>query len=186
MGQAEHASIKVRSAADRFECAWRAVQDNLLRKARRLCRGDAAQADELLADTALKACLYLRKQPEKVRDPEGFLFLVLNHVFLDHIRRLGRERTVFNFDLDIDADFIGEIASHTPGLELELELRQQLQQLDRALATLSPGQRDLFALKFEKELSYPVIAASLSISEALARKRVELLRRRLQTLLRTA
>ena len=126
MEHAKDPSCALQVATDRFELAWRTVQDDLLRKARRLCRGDLALADELLADTALKACLYLRKRLDRVRDPEGFMFMVLNHVFLDHLRRLGRERAIFNLDLDVDADFVGEIASHAPGQELELEYANNL------------------------------------------------------------
>lgn len=47
---------------------------------------------------------------------------------------------------------------------------------------LSDAQRMLFQLKFEEERPYSEIAAAFGISEALARKRVELLRKKLHVL----
>jgi RNA polymerase sigma factor (sigma-70 family) len=159
---------------------WREMQGKLRRRARLLCKGDIHRADELLSDTALKVHLYLQRSPERVQNLAGFLFLALNHAFLDHARRRTRESSVIEFDADWDEDHLIELAGHAPSVEYQLLLRQQLLRLEHALAALTPQQRTLFSLKFEEERPYLHIAATLGINEPLARKRVELLRKKLR------
>jgi RNA polymerase sigma-70 factor (ECF subfamily) len=62
-----------------------------------------------------------------------------------------------------------------------LALKQQLARMQHALSTLTPQQQTLFALKFEQDQTYPHIAIELGINEPLARKRVELLRKKLRS-----
>lgn len=163
-----------------LDSAWREVQAKLRRRARQLCKGDSHRADELLSDTALKVHLYLQHSSDRVQNLSGFLFLALNHAFLDHARRQGREGRVFDRDSDYDDDHIAgqAVSSFTP--EQQLALKQQLARMDRALIALNPQQQQLFTLKFEQDLPYPKIASMLDINEPLARKRVELLRKLLR------
>jgi RNA polymerase sigma-70 factor (ECF subfamily) len=164
----------------RFEQAWRSVHADLGRRARRLTRGDYDRAEELLSRTALKAFLYICQASERVRDAEGFLFLVLNHTFLDSARRNTREEKVIDPYVDLDTDSIHAVACPSPSPLQALLMQEQLEQVRQALEALSPEQQHLFALKFEYEWPYSQIAGELGISEALARKRVELLRKKLQ------
>ncbi|MCC8395291.1 RNA polymerase sigma factor [Paraburkholderia sp. MMS20-SJTR3] len=164
----------------RFESAWRNVRAQLTRRARRLVRGDAEAADELLADTALKALLYMRRMPERIRNPEGFMFVVLNHVFVDRVRQVGREARVIFYCDEFDVEHFAMLAESAPSPTQTLESGEGLSLIASALDDLSANERRLFALKFEQELSYARIAGELQISEALARKRVELLRKKLR------
>ncbi|MEA3120777.1 MAG: hypothetical protein QOH33_318 [Paraburkholderia sp.] len=164
-----------------FDRTWREVQGKLRRRARLLCKGDLYRADELLSDTALKVHLYLLRSPERVQNLTGFLFLVLNHAFLDHARRRRREDRVLERDAEWDDDGIAEIADRGLPVEQQLLLKQQLLRMEQALSTLTPQQQTLFALRFEQDRPYPDIAAVLGINEALARKRVELLRKKLRS-----
>ncbi|POZ63810.1 RNA polymerase sigma factor [Chromobacterium alticapitis] len=168
-----------------FDQVWREVHAKLQRRARHLCKGDTHRADELLSDTALKVHLYLRHSPDKVQNLAGFLFLALNHAFLDHVRRKGREGKVIDPDTDLDSDSVHAHAGSAPTPEQQLALKQQLARMDDAIAALKPEQQRLFQLKFEEDLPYPQIAAQLGINEALARKRVELLRKALRKRLET-
>ena len=69
------------AADDRlFEASWRAVHGELRRRALRRAKGNLDQGQEWLAATAIKALLFFRRSPERIRDPQGFLFLVLDHV----------------------------------------------------------------------------------------------------------
>jgi RNA polymerase sigma factor (sigma-70 family) len=169
-------------AQERFEMAWKTVRNQLFRRAQRLTRGNASHSDDLLANTALKAYLYLLNSSEQVRDAQGFLFMVLDHVFLDSVRKIVREKKIIDHDTDLDHDHAISIASQVHPPEKALELRQQIAQLELNLTRLTPEQRFLFTLKFEQELAYPDIASILCINEALARKRVELLRKKLISL----
>ncbi|OHX12606.1 RNA polymerase sigma factor [Chromobacterium sphagni] len=159
---------------------WREIQPKLQRRARHLCKGDTHRADELLSDTALKVHLYLQHSAERVQNLAGFLFLALNHAFLDFVRRQGRENLVIDPNSDLDCDTVHAHSSNAPTPEQLLTLKQQLARMEAALAGLKPEQQRLFQLKFQEDLPYPQIASSLGINEALARKRVELLRKALR------
>lgn len=167
-------------AEPELETAWREVQAKLRRRARQLCKGDSHRADELLSDTALKVHLYLQHSSNRVQNLSGFLFLALNHAFLDHARRQGRENRLFDRDCDWDDDYVSGQTASPPSPEQQLALKQQLADMDQALSTLNAQQQQLFTLKFEQDLPYPQIAAALGINEPLARKRVELLRKLLR------
>ncbi|APR37952.1 RNA polymerase sigma factor [Paraburkholderia sp. SOS3] len=167
-------------AANQFDDTWREMHSKLRRRARLLCKGDPYKADDLLSDTALKVHLYMLRSPERVKNLAGFFFLVLNHAFLDHTRRCGREDRVIEHGGEWEDDFTAAVPDHAPPAEQQLALKQQLIRMERAVATLTPQQRALFALRFEEDLPYPQIAAVLGISETLARKRVELLRKKLR------
>lgn len=166
-----------------LDLAWREVQEKLRRRARQLCKGDIHRADELLSDTALKVHLYLQHSSDRIQNLAGFLFLALNHAFLDHARRQGRENRVLDRDKDCEADDLMVAYGTSPCPEQLLLLKQQLTGMQQALSHLSADQLMLFELKFELDLPYPDIAAHLGINEALARKRVELLRKKLRSLM---
>ncbi|GLU31201.1 sigma-70 family RNA polymerase sigma factor [Trinickia caryophylli] len=175
-----HSEDATCSPAIQFDRTWREMHGKLRRRARLLCKGDIHRADELLSDTALKVHLYLQRSPERVRNLSGFLFLALNHAFLDYARRRGREDRVIERDTLCDDDRVIEIADHAPPAEHQILLKEQLAQMQHALSMLTPQQQALFALKFEEDRPYPQIAAVLGINETLARKRVELLRKKLR------
>ncbi|WP_334046412.1 sigma-70 family RNA polymerase sigma factor [Burkholderia cepacia] len=154
----QHAVSTPESPAQQLDHTWREMQGKLRRRARLLCKGDIHRADELLSDTALKVHIYLQRSPERVRNLAGFLFLALNHAFLDGARRRVRESGMLEFDPGWDDDHTVELAGHAPSVEQQM----------------------LFTLKFEEDRPYLHIAATLGINEPLARKRVELLRRKLR------
>ncbi|WP_160309857.1 RNA polymerase sigma factor [Chromobacterium subtsugae] len=163
--------------------AWRAVQPDLWRRARRLAKNDEHLANDLLSCTALKTLLYMRRQGDKVREVEGFLFLVLNHVFLDHVRSHGREKQRFDAYEEVDSDHLLAIQAPVPGVLEQLLQEQSLKQLQQALEALNEREQQLFEMRFLDEQSYPFIASHFGINEALARKRVQLLRAKLSQLL---
>ncbi|MBN0266617.1 RNA polymerase subunit sigma-70, partial [Pseudomonas aeruginosa] len=84
-----------------FEESWRAAQAGLRKRAQRLARGNSHRAEEWLSSTAVKALLFLRQSPERVRDPQGFLFLVLEHVYLDSARHQIREDRLIDRGIDL-------------------------------------------------------------------------------------
>lgn len=154
----------------------------LRRRARHLSMGDQALADDLLAEASLKLLLYKRKHQVDNGDLTGLLFVVLNHVFLDKLRRERREQQFIEYsDFSENDVAMKQIGTQTDSSE-RLELGQSLEQIYQAFELLSAEQQQLFRLKFEQNLSYAMIAEQLGINQALARKRVEILRRRLRHL----
>lgn len=170
----------LRAADQMFVHAWRAVQPELDRRARRLADGHRDRADDLLANTAIKALLFMRRSPEAMTDPEGFLFVVLRHVFLDSMRRNGRDTEVFDRAVDIDSDRAARAASGTLSAIQRIELDEQLTRVIASIRTMTREQRRLFALRFVDELPYPAIAEKLGVNQPLVRKRIQLLRKRLK------
>lgn len=165
------------AVADRlFEASWRAVQPELRRRARRLARGNADGAQEWLAATAIKALLFFRRSPEQIRDPHGFLFLVLDHVFLDSRRRSARERRLFDDSVDLEEDQHQLMAAPQVSVLERTELLETLGLLTRRVARMPGPQQQLFEMRFVDDLPYPEIAAELGITQPLVRKRVQLLR----------
>lgn len=161
-----------------FEESWRAAQAGLRKRAQRLARGNSHRAEEWLSSTAVKAMLFLRQSPERVRDPQGFLFLVLEHVYLDSARHQIREDRLIDRGIDLHDGQLERFAAVGSPLE-RLEQLERLDQVDKALASLSRQQQQLFELRFIEELPYADIASQLGIAPPLVRKRVQLLRSRL-------
>lgn len=163
-----------------FESSWRAVQDELRRRALRRARGNFEQGQEWVSATAIKALLFFRRSPERIRDPQGFLFLVLDHVFLDSLRRSKRENRLFDHSADLEHDHQAALAAPCVSVLEQTELQERLAHLDRRVAQLPLMQRRLFEMRFVEDLPYPQIAAELGIGLPLVRKRVQLLREALR------
>jgi RNA polymerase sigma factor (sigma-70 family) len=167
------------AAADAmFVDAWRAVLPELRRRALRLAEGHRDRADDMVADTAIKALLFMRRSPQAMTDPQGFMFVVLRHVFLDAVRRRKREGEVVDRGVDAGAE-VDRAAASGLSAPQHAELQDQMARVVTAVAALSHEQRRLFALRFVEDLPYPAIAGRLHVNQPLVRKRVQLLRRRL-------
>lgn len=177
---ASRANAAVRNGDESFERAWRTIHFDLERRAMQLMKGDRSAAEELVADTAIKTLLYMRRMPARIRNPEGFMFIVLNHVFLDSVRHADRESRVMRPAPDIDEDRSLDAAAPSPSPARVVEINETLSSIADTVDALPAEKRHLFALKFEQELPYAAIAGELRINESLARKRVELLRRTLR------
>ncbi|MFJ3117265.1 RNA polymerase sigma factor [Pseudomonas protegens] len=163
-----------------FEASWRAVLPGLQRRARQLARGNADGAQEWLAAAAIKALLFFRRSPERIRDPQGFLFLVLDHVFVDSCRRQAREQRLFVDFAGLEDDPLQQLEAPQMSVLDQVELLETLALLSRRVAQLPPKKRRLFELKFVDDLPYPHIAAELGMNQPLARKYVQLLRAQLR------
>lgn len=117
-----------------FEESWRAAQAGLRKRAQRLARGNSHRAEEWLSSTAVKALLFLRQSPERVRDPQGFLFLVLEHVYLDSARHQIREDRLIDRGIDLHDGQLERFAAVGSPLE-------RLEQLDVSTRWTRPWPR---------------------------------------------
>ena len=161
-----------------FVDAWRAVLPELRRRALRLAEGHRDCADDMIADTGIKALLFMRRSPQAMTDPRGFLFVVLRHVFLDTVRRRKREGEIVDRAVDAGIE-VDRAAAGGLSAPQHVELQDQMARVAAAVARLPREQRRLFALRFVEDLPYPAIAGRLHVNQPLVRKRVQLLRRRL-------
>lgn len=167
------------TADEMFVEAWQTMLPELRRRALRLAGGHRDRADDLVADTAVKALLFMRGSPDVLTDPQGFLMVVLRHVFLDGVRRRKRERAALNLAADAQVELERLDGGGLSPLQ-HAELRDQVNRMVSTVAALTRDQKRLFAFRFVEDLPYTTIARRLCISEPLTRKRVELLRRRLR------
>ncbi|GHU11685.1 hypothetical protein FACS1894185_5310 [Betaproteobacteria bacterium] len=165
-----------------FTASWDAVHAKLRRRARYLAKGDDARAEDLLSSAAIKALQLLRRAAGRIHNPEGFLFLVLQHAHIDSLRQEQRETRIFDHEA---GEGIEQFAAPQSPLE-SLCRKRTLTQLARLLSRLPQTQQQLFTLAFIEDASYEEIADNLGISNALARKRVQLLREKLRHLLQPA
>jgi RNA polymerase sigma-70 factor, ECF subfamily len=119
-----------------FEEVFAEHLDALFRTALRLCRGNEADAEDLLQDSALRAFTGFGQ----LRDPSAaraWLFTILTRTHLNRVRSAGRHSETSSTDLDERA-FESALAGWTPVRSPadELERRQLGEQLAEALDQL--------------------------------------------------
>ena len=115
--------------------------DALFRTAVRLCRGNEADAEDLLQDSGLRAFTSF----DQLRDPSAaraWLFTILTRTHLNRVRSAGRRAEATSTDLDeraFEAALAEWVPMPSPAEEVE---RWQLgDQLARALDQLPAGLR---------------------------------------------
>jgi RNA polymerase sigma-70 factor (ECF subfamily) len=112
--------------------------------------GDRALSEDLLADTFERA-LRSRKRYDRRRGPaKAWLYTIALNLLRDHARRAAAEGRA--------VERVGPGASSVEPPGAAVEHRDVVQ---RALATLSPEEREAIALRFGAELTVPEIAEAL-------------------------
>jgi RNA polymerase sigma factor (sigma-70 family) len=112
------------------------------------------------------------------RNPEAPIPWCLQITRNEAIRLIGRARPTATAELLDEADF-GEDAD-APQERLRVRLRVDI---DRALESLPPHERQLIALRYLHDYSHSEIAEMLEIPEATARVRLHRVHKRLERLL---
>lgn len=144
--------------------AWHDLRrDWLVRLCARL-GGDPAAAEDLAQETLLEAW----RHSDRLTAPGGrdhWLAAIARNVCLRHRRRLGHDRRVER--LESDAPLPSDM-----DVEEDLERSEVVALLERALALLPPGTREVLLARFVEERAHAEIAARLGISEAAALMRV--------------
>lgn len=161
---------------------WIINRSILRSKAISLTKGNIDEADELLSSTIIKAINHIQKHGTVIHSPRSFFLIALKNEFISRNRRLIYERQIHDFRVDIQQDDLINLGDVTPDQEESLYQQELLERVLQAVETLTPIYQSLFQMRFCEERSYQDIAARLNISQALARKRVQLLRRKLLNL----
>ena len=111
--------------------------------------GDRALAEDLLADTFERA-LRSRKRYDRRRGPaKAWLYAIALNLLRDHARRAAAEGRA------IERVGPGPVSADAAGAVEDRDVVQ------RALATLSPEEREAIALRFGAELTVPEMADAL-------------------------
>ena len=112
--------------------------------------GDRALAEDLLADTFERA-LRSRKRFDRRRGPaKAWLYAIALNLLRDHVRRAAAAERAL--------ERTGPAAGAVDAPDDEVEHRDVVQ---RALAALSPEEREAIALRFGAELTVPEMAEAL-------------------------
>lgn len=134
--------------------------------------GSVADAEDLLQETYIKMLRGLAGYKEAGRF-EPWLFSIAANLARDWLRRQGRAAVVAVNMSERTADESIEATADSADTEAEHRLirTEQADQLQRALAELSPHEREVVALRFFSDLSFKEIAQVLKVplGTALAR-----------------
>jgi RNA polymerase sigma-70 factor, ECF subfamily len=113
--------------------------------------GDRALAQDLLADAFERALRSRRRYEPSRGSARSWLYAIALNVLRDHMRRAAAETRA--------SERVGQVREAVPDAALEsIPVRDELA---RALAALSPEEREAIALRFGAELTLPEIAATL-------------------------
>ncbi|SRR6266700_1563446 len=143
----------------------------------RLCArltGDAQVAEDLAQETLIEAWQHIGQ----LREPENmsaWLSGVARNVCLRWARTRGRERTRF-VEQGLDADpamNLADMVTDDYDLEIELERKELVELLDRALALLPPETRAVLVERYVKEASLNEIAARLHLNLGTVAMRIQ-------------
>lgn len=113
--------------------------------------GDRALAEDLLADAFERALRARRRFDRRRGSAKTWLYAIALNALRDHVRRTAAESRAFE-RTGAGADVGGDPA--LAGVE-------DRDELGRALATLSPDEREAVALRFGAELTVPEMARLL-------------------------
>ena len=175
--------LLVRSAAGErsaLEELFRRYRQIAFRVAYRLL-GNEADALDAVQDGFVKALVHLPRFQGR-SSFKTWLLRVVSNASLDLGRQRGRRETVSMDALRCRGD-CGCEPLDAPMQDRDLDLDDLRRQLNKALAQLSPVQRQTFVLHAEAELSYREIADTLGISIGTVMSRLFYARQRLRTIM---
>ena len=112
--------------------------------------GDRALAEDLLADTFERALRARKRYDRRKGPPKAWLYAIALNLLRDHARRAAAEGRAI--------ERVGPAAASSEASTGAVEDRDVVQ---RALAGLSPEEREAIALRFGAELTVPEMADAL-------------------------
>ena len=144
--------------------------------------GDAGEAEEAAQETFLRAYTHLRSYDPQ-RPFRSWLLSIGSHYCIDLLRR--RRITWLAFEDEIAApdgstEFTEvRLTGNSPNPEAAVARREQAEQIQQLLATLSPTDRAAITLRYWYDCSYEEIAEALSLTVSAVKSRLHRARRAL-------
>ncbi|MGD9929173.1 MAG: RNA polymerase sigma factor [Mangrovibacterium sp.] len=117
--------------------------------------------------------LYLKRDRLgiNIKNPKAYLFIALKNNLLKKIASNKKWQFQMLEDKGAELEFATEYSFQDQLVEQEVSAEIQ-EKIKRAIAGLSPKQKEIIYLKFEEELDYPEVARILGISIESARKQL--------------
>ncbi len=149
-----------------FHSVWLPLQGRFYRIAFYLLENEA-DAKDAVQELYLKLWK-LRDHLELVQNPQAYGNLLIRNLCIDRIRRTR------------PMEQPGEAVALEPPADHTLELREQLREVQSAMAKLPDSQQKLLRLRVIQGLSYEEIARKTGLSELNIRVQVSLARKRIK------
>lgn len=111
--------------------------------------GDPTGAEDVAGEVFLRALESLDSYEERGVPMQAWLFTIARNLVVDHLRKRGGYEVLHPHDVAV-ADDSDPMAGVETGIELE--------QVKKAMQELTPGQREVVALRFFGELSSAEVA----------------------------
>ncbi|WP_395857853.1 RNA polymerase sigma factor [Cystobacter fuscus] len=152
---------------------WQSYQHPLHQQSLRLTRGNQDEARELLSAAMLRAAQKFPQHSKNIKNMKAWLHQLLHNICMDAMKE---RRHIVPKPLDSDEEWEEEFPSHEEqSSPEELFMRhesvrgmwQQVQELPETL-------RAPLVMRFCEDLSYPEIAARLTLTHCNTRKRIQL------------
>ncbi len=160
-----------------FEGFYRATVAPLRRYLARLL-GNSTEAQDVAHDAYLR--VYPKVQDESARNPEAVLYTTARRLAINQLKR----RSIA--PVTPDPGTVETAASSAPGVVQEVMARQELHQLEQAIAQLPEGCRAVLLLRKIELLSHQEIASRLGIAVSTVEKQHARALRLLRTALSAA
>lgn len=152
-----------------FNTVWLPLQGRFYRMAYYMLENEA-DAKDAVQDLYLKLW-NLRDNLEIIREPSSYGALMLKNLCIDFIRRRKPSEALLE-----------NMAVNDPP-DREMDLREDLQAVAKAMEQLPPGQQKLLRLRVIRGLSYEEIEQETGLSGLNIRVQVSLARKKLKQLL---
>ena len=152
-----------------FNIVWLPLQGQFYRMAYFMLE-DEADAKDAVQDLYMKLW-NLRDHLEMIREPSAYGALMLKNLCIDFIRRRKPSEALLE-----------NMAEGDPP-DKEMDLREDLQAVAKAMEKLPPGQQKLLKLRLMRGLSYEEIEKETGLSGLNIRVQVSLARKKLRQLL---
>lgn len=126
--------------------------------------GNTADAEDIAAETFVRA--WMNRATIRTETLKAYLFTIARNIFLESKRKQHDHEQLPESYPDAN-----------PGIEKDIELRSELDQIQATLISLPEIDRSAFVMRVQHDLPYEEIARVLNLSETAAKVKVHRVRK---------
>lgn len=165
---------------NRFWDVWMDYKSELLSNCMRWTAGDKSAAEEMLSACLIKGFTKYSEYRNKIIDDKQWLKKLIFNVCIDEYRKRKRElEGIEKLKHDISQYYMNGIYGEESPEKIMLK-EQHLSAINNSIDKLPEKTKMAFRMYVFYEMSYISISASLNITQAAARKRIQLARKHIR------